>query len=216
MIGKDQHVEPVTLRNECMPARSEASSVTAHHHSRFSDAPAITTEQIDTDSVSNLVRDDEIIILLLRPSLLFIVLVPLGSIMALLIVTLALALLAAKVSWIGWNEQQAYMLGFTLICLRLGWQTLEWINRVYILTDQRIITRSGVLRVSVFEAQLKRIQHTSMFMRLRERVFGLGTIGFATAGSDMLDSFWIMLRHPFAVHRTIVETIQRYGNHGRK
>lgn len=183
--------------------------------STFSETPAIATDEIDAVAASDLVRDDEIVILLLRPSVLFVFLVPLGSIMVMLILTLLLALLAAKLPWVGWNEQQAYALGFALITARLIWQALEWINRIYILTDRRIITRSGVLRVSVFESQLKHIQHTTVFMRLRERVFGLGTIGFATAGSDMLDSFWVMLRQPMAVHRVILDAIQRYGNHRR-
>lgn len=178
------------------------------------EAPAIAADA-DLTAARTLVRDDEIIILLLRPSLLFIVLAPLGGLMLLLIITLALALLAAKVSWIGWTEQQMYVLGFSLISLRLVWQTLEWCNRLYVLTDRRIITRSGVLRVSVFESQLTRIQHTTVFMRLRERVFGLGTVGYATAGSDMLDTFWVMLRQPLAVHRIITDTIQRYGSHQR-
>jgi membrane protein YdbS with pleckstrin-like domain len=177
------------------------------------EAPAIGVETPDIAVARELVRDDEIIILLMRPSLLFIPLAAMGSIMLLLILTLGLALLAAKISWIGWTEQQAYALGIVALGLRIVWQTLEWFNRVYILTDRRIITRSGVLRVSVYETQLKRIQHTTVFMRLRERVFFLGTIGFATAGSDVFDTFWVMLRQPFAVHRTILDAIQRYGNH---
>jgi hypothetical protein len=68
----------------------------------------------------------------------------------------------------------------------------------------------GVLRVAVFQTQLKNIQHTSVFTRVRERLFGLGTIGFATSGSDVFEAFWLMIRQPFAVHRTVVEAIERY------
>ncbi len=65
----------------------------------------------------------------------------------------------------------------------------------------------------LFEAPLRNIQHTSVFQPLRERLFGLGTIGFATAGSDVFDAFWVMVRQPFAVHRTVIEAVQRYGRH---
>ena len=71
--------------------------------------------------------------------------------------------------------------------------------------------RVGVLRVSVFQTDLRKIQHTSVFTRVRERVFGLGTIGFATAGSDVFEAFWVMVAQPFAVHKIVVETIQKYG-----
>lgn len=182
----------------------------------FSESTAVAATEAQEAAARDLVRDDEVIILLLKPSLLFIVLVPLGYVMGALILTLLLALLAAKVPWVGWNEEQAYALGVLLIAVRLVWQTLEWMNRTYVLTDRRVITRSGVLRVSVFETQLKHIQHTTVFMRVRERIFGLGTIGFATAGSDMLDTFWVMLRQPMQVHRVILEAIQRYGNHRRQ
>lgn len=177
------------------------------------DAEAMPADELIGAIPKELVRDDEVIILALRPSLLFIVLAPAGGLMFLLIITLLLALLAATVPWIPWAEEQAYLLGVILIGVRLLWQGLEWFNRLYILTDRRIITRSGVLRISVFETRLKSIQHTSVFRRVRERVFNLGSIGFATAGSDVFETFWVMVRQPFAVHRTIVEAIQRYGNH---
>ena len=70
----------------------------------------------------------------------------------------------------------------------------------------------GVLRVSVFEAPLRNIQHTSVFSLLRERLFGLGTIGFATAGSDVFEAYWVMIPRPFAVHKVVVDAIERYGN----
>lgn len=178
------------------------------------EAEAVPVDQAEALLPRELIRDDEIIILLLRPSSLFIVLASLRSIAAILIFTLGFALLVAKVSWMrtGWSEEQVYLLGAAMIALRIGWQALEWVNRVYVLTDRRIITRSGVLRVNVYEAPLRRIQHTSVFVRIRERVFSLGTIGFATAGSDVFDTFWVMVRQPFVVHRVVTETIRRYGS----
>ena len=108
-------------------------------------------------------------------------------------------------------DTAAFIFGLGLMALRLGWQALEWYSRVYVLTDRRIIRRMGVLRVAVFEAQLKNIQHTSVFTRLRERVCGLGTIGFATSGTDVFEALWVMIRSPFEVHKIVVEAMQRYG-----
>lgn len=161
---------------------------------------------------AELIHNDEIVVLLLRPSVLFIPLSCAWGLMLIAIIALTFALLKIKLSWLPWTEQQAYLLGISLVLLRLGWQSAEWYCRVYVLTDRRIIRRMGVLRVSVFETPLKQIQHTSVFVRLRERLFGLGTIGFATAGSDVFEAFWVMIRRPFAVHRRVLETIQRYGH----
>jgi hypothetical protein len=112
---------------------------------------------------------------------------------------------------IPWQETHAYGLGVAAAAGRLLWQCLEWWCRIYVLTDRRVIRRMGVLRVSVFEAPLRNLQHTSVFRLLRERLFGLGSIGFATAGSDVFDAFWVMVRQPFVVHRTVVESVRRYG-----
>ena len=175
------------------------------------EAPEITAGQVEDVLPAGLVQDDEIIILMLRPSLLYVPLSALGSLTIIAVVTLLFALLSIRVTWIPWAEGQAYALGVAVAMGRLLWQSLDWWGRVYVLTDRRVIRRMGVLRVAVFEAQLRRIQHTSVFMPLRERLFGLGTVGFATAGSDVFDALWVMVRDPFAVHKTVVETIQRYG-----
>ena len=176
-----------------------------------SEAPELSAQRVNAVP-AGLVHDDEIVILLLRPSLLFIPLACLSSVTLIAIVTLALALLATKLSsWIPWEDTHAYALGAMLAAARLAWQALDWWGRLFVLTDRRIIRRMGVLHVSAFEAPLKNIQHTSVFRLMRERLFGLGTIGFATAGSDVFDAFWMMVRQPFAVHRVVVDAIHRYG-----
>ena len=174
------------------------------------EASELTAEQSEAAIPAGLVQDDEVVILLLRPSLLFVPLASLGGLTVIVVVMLILALMA-PVSWVPWSELQAYALGVMAAAARLLWQTLEWWSRIYVLTDRRLIRRTGVLRVAVFEAPLRNIQHTSVFMMLRERLFGLGSIGFATAGSDVFDAFWVMVRKPFAVHRVVVDAIRRYG-----
>jgi len=178
------------------------------------DAVTLPIDRSVTALTKGLVQEDEVIILLLRPSLLYVVLSSLGGLVLIAMVTFALAYMAKFMSGqpaIGWSDRQAFGLGLGLTALRLGWQFLEWLSRVYILTDRRIICRSGVLRVFVFETQLKNIQHTSIFANVRERLFGLGTIGFATAGSASFEAFWVMIRKPYAVHKIVLDAVRRYG-----
>ena len=159
---------------------------------------------------ADIIHDDEIILLLLRPSPLYVPLSTLGGLAIIAVITFALAYMS-RIAWVGWTDTQAFALGLGLVALRLGWQGLEWWSQIYVLTDRRVIRRRGVLRVSIFQTSLRNIQHISIFRRLRERWFGLGTIGFATAGSDVFEAFWIMVNQPFAVHRTVTEAIERYG-----
>lgn len=172
-------------------------------------AEALAPSRVSALLPAGVIQDDEIIILMLRPSLLF---VPLSCLVSLIFFALIAFFLAylSRLPWVGWNDTQAFALGIGLSALRLGWQMAEWYSRIYILTDRRVITRAGVFRVSTFQTELKNIQHTSIFNRVRERLFGLGTIGFATAGSDVFETFWVMIRQPFTVHKTILQATQRY------
>jgi hypothetical protein len=177
------------------------------------DAEAMVDTQADALLPEGLLHDDEVVILLLRPSILFVPLSCATSLACIGLVTFLLAYLAPHLArWqigVGFTDTHAFALGFLLCSLRLGWQALEWYSRVYVLTDRRIIRRMGVLRIAVFQTSLRNIQHTSVFTRVRERIFGLGTIGFATAGSDVFEAFWEMVRKPFIVHKQVVEAMRR-------
>ncbi len=158
---------------------------------------------------AELLQPGEIIILLLKPSVWFILLAPLRTLSLILIFTVVAYGINIRTG-LGYNSQNIVLIGLALILVRLFWQFLEWLSRVYVLTDKRIITVSGVLRVVVFETMLKNIQHTNTIITLRESVFSLGTISFATAGSAVSETFWLMLNHPMEVHQKIVQTLNRY------
>lgn len=180
------------------------------------DAIGAPIERADAMLPADLIHDDEIIILLLRPSPLFIVLGAAGSLIAIAIITLTLAWISRlPVPWITFTDREAFAFGGVLALLRITWQAMDWWCRIYVLTDRRLIRKMGVVRVAIFETPLRRIQHTSVFRRLRERVFGLGTLGFATAGSDTYEAFWVMIDKPYAVHKIVLQAIQRYGRNGR-
>lgn len=158
---------------------------------------------------AELLQPGEIIILLLKPSPWFIVLAPLKTLAALAVLTLSF-IVANSYYPLGVDQRDLTLLGIALVGGRLFWQFLEWLSRVYVLTDQRMIRVQGVLRVTVFEARLKQIQHTEMFFSLRERFFALGTVIFATAGTAFNEVHWQMLAHPLEVHQKIVQTLRRY------
>lgn len=159
---------------------------------------------------AELLQPSEIIVLLLKPSAWFILLSCIGSLVTILIVTgIALALIDHNVQ-IGLGRKDVVLLAIGLLGARLFWQFLEWLSRVYVLTDQRVIRVHGVIRVSVFEAPIKQIQHTNTHFSLRERFFSLGTIAFATAGTGIVEAYWEMLAQPLEVHRIVVQTLNRY------
>ncbi len=158
---------------------------------------------------TELLQPGEIIVLLLKPSAWFILLAPLRTLTTIVVFALALNTANTYLT-LSLGRQNILLAALTLILLRLFWQFLEWLSRVYVLTDRRIISVAGVLRVRVFETPLQKIQHTNLLFSLRERFFALGTIAFATAGSAFSESFWLMLSNPLQVHQKIVQILHRY------
>lgn len=159
---------------------------------------------------SQLIQGGEIIVLCVKPSPWFIVLTSLGWIAWTAAGTALLVQLQLR-GFLALERRDIIMLGSALLGARLFWQTLEWLSRTYVLTDRRVIAVAGVLRIRVFECPLPRVQHTSLMLSLRERLLGLGTIGFATAGTAITEVYWAMLAKPLDVHQTVVRTLQRYG-----
>ena len=206
-----------------MPHRHEASRCAdiKHRPSGISHHPAEgVTDTANGDEAgiraatmlpAQLLQPGEIIVLLIKPSPLYILLAPLKTLIMLLLFTVVLVFANTYLfDYTGVRNREWVLLGAVLISLRLAWQFVEWLSRVYVLTDQRVIRVRGVLRVSVFECRLTQIQQTDLTYSIRERLFGLGTIGFATAGTAFTDAFWTMIANPLEVHQKVVATINRY------
>lgn len=156
-----------------------------------------------------LLHEGEIIILLLKPSPWFILLecLPMLGWIGLF---LTAGLVLASQGWYVIGRTDMVLAALTLAGLRLFWQFLEWLSRVYVLTDRRIVRVRGVVRVQVFECALSRVQHTQVIFNLRERLLGLGSIYIATAGTVGADVSWRMLSRPLEVHQIILKTLDRY------
>lgn len=162
---------------------------------------------------AELLQSGEIIILLLKPSPWFIILGCLKTLFVVgVLLALALGLSNAAPAALAVLPQRADMVLLAVLAggVRLFWQFLEWLGRLYVLTDRRVIRIRGVIGVQVFEAPLKHIQHTTLLFSLRERLFGLGTLGFATSGTGLIEAHWTMVARPMEVHQTVVQALERY------
>ena len=166
-------------------------------------------ERADAMLPENLLRGDETILLLIKPSLWYIVLGCLGTLT--MIAGAGVLLVSARAMWdVGAFRPREVIAGAAiLIAIRMGWQFMEWNSRTYVLTDHRVLRIKGVIRVHIFESSLEQIQHTELVFSLRERIFRLGTIAFATAGSAFPEAYWLMVHRPLAVHRRIMQALHK-------
>ncbi|MDZ4829472.1 MAG: PH domain-containing protein [Phycisphaerae bacterium] len=174
-------------------------------------APALDADRDDSHGIAHLLQPGEIIILLLKPSILFVPLASMSSLLVVALLAFVFAWLSRRFPLLPWSDQQAIAVGVFFGAVRLAWQFLEWATRLYVLTDRRVLRRRGVLRVSVFECRLEQLQQTAVYQSLRERVFFLGTVCFATAGAASFVALWEYVPRPLDVQRTVAEAVERYG-----
>ncbi len=80
-----------------------------------------------------------------------------------------------------------------VVTIRVLWECAVWASRSYVLTPQRVISISGVLRRQVRDLPIERIQNIVLDRTLGERLLGLGTVGIASAGSAWIDVAWVMI-----------------------
>ncbi|MBX2853177.1 MAG: PH domain-containing protein [Phycisphaeraceae bacterium] len=159
---------------------------------------------------AELLQPGEIIILLIKPSPLYILLAPIRFIAIVLLCALLAVQLQKRGINLGLDRHDLIIAALGIIGVRLFWQMLDWLSHVYVLTDQRIIRVMGVLNVQVFECPLQKIQQTDLILPLIQRLFWLGSIGFATAGTAGHEAYWLMVAKPLEVHKKIIETLRRY------
>lgn len=161
------------------------------------------------------VPEGERVLLSIRPSSLFVPLWPLGSLLAILLCTVGGAWVLGVLSdRLGRSDRELHaslhewatwlaVTGWGAVFLRLLWQVVRWRFCHYILTDQRLVRVSGVLRQDIADIPLRSVQHLTLYRSFRERITGLGTIGINTSGTAFTEAYWVMLSRPREVFATI-------------
>ncbi len=111
-----------------------------------------------------------------------------------------------------------FQIAFWITAARMAWGTLEWVSRLYVLTNRRVMRLRGVFNVDLFECALDRIQNTTVLLGLPARIVRVGTITFQTAADGSGDAggaaSWRTVSKPLEVHQALREAIHRVQNRG--
>lgn len=98
---------------------------------------------------------------------------------------------------------------------RLAWACLDWFCRRYVMTDARLVALRGVIRTVRFDLPHRRVQHLAVSRSFLERLFGVGTIAAASAGTDGHEIVWRSVARPdetLGVVRRRVDEVARSGD----
>ena len=110
---------------------------------------------------------------------------------------------------LGSNRYVGWLLGLALVVFA-GWvvyRYLVWTRTYFVLTDKRVISRSGIVSREGTEIPLERINNIDFHQRLFERVIGAGDLDIQSAGRDG-SSHFENVRHPDAVQQEIYRQME--------
>lgn len=151
----------------------------------------------------HVLRDGEIVLLILKPSLWFIVLGAMRFSAVILIGIIATQL------WMPRAAARAAEVGAFLIAARVMWAVLQWMGRLYVLTDLRVLRLAGVFSVEIFDCPLRKVSHARMYRTFRERMLRLGSIEIVPAMEGCSPGDWRTIKRPVEVLETIEATVRR-------
>lgn len=158
---------------------------------------------------AHLLDGGEIVELKLKPSLWFIFFESFRMLLGTSLVVVASAPLSRLLSSVGLSQPLVVKVAVAVAVFRVCIATLQWVSRLYVLTNRRVMRIRGIFNIDIFECQLSRIQNTFLRLTIYERLLGLGSIGFATAGTGGAEAVWRNLNNPLEVHERIRAAISR-------
>jgi uncharacterized membrane protein YdbT with pleckstrin-like domain len=88
-----------------------------------------------------------------------------------------------------------------VLVLLIGW--LRRIGIQYTITDKRIVIRHGILSRSEHSAHIDRVQNVNTYQSFFERMLGVGTVDFDTAGSEDFDFKFVGVEDPGGLRQRI-------------
>ncbi len=151
----------------------------------------------------HVIRDGELILLILKPSRWHIVMSS-ARFAAVVLILLIGVHLHPRIHMPTYIEA-----GVFCIAGRLMWAVLNWMGRLYILTDQRIVRLSGVFSIEIFDCPLRKISRTRLFSSFGERLLRLGSIEIVPQDECRPCGVWQTIAKPVKINEQINAAIRR-------
>ena len=166
-------------------------------------APPAVISSLATLLTRHILRDGEIVLLILKPSLWMIFFNVLPAAAAALIVMLSTLL------WAPHHVHVGVEAGLMLIACWAAWAVLNWAGRLYLLTDMRIVRIAGIFTPEIHDIPLRKVARTRLVAGFRERLWRLGSIEIIPESDQWPWSVWQTIPGPAKVHETIRRAISR-------
>jgi uncharacterized membrane protein YdbT with pleckstrin-like domain len=121
--------------------------------------------------------------------------------------TIVIALLVLLLSFDNVVTQGLFIVGLVVWAGLVTLDYLRWTYTHFVVTDRRVISRSGIVSKRGTEIPLERINNIDFHQRLIDRVVGAGDLDIESAGKDG-QSHFDFVRHPDMVQQEIYRQME--------
>jgi Bacterial PH domain len=203
-------------RPMALPARADFPPVHAAESAAIAAASGTRVSPLAALLSGQVLRDGELVLLVLNPSLWFILFQSIRFAAAVVLVLLCARVLGDRhqfVHGIAYFETGAFLIGG-----RLMFAVVQWMRRLYVLTDRRVIRLAGVFSVDVFECPLRKVAQTRVTTSFKERICRVGSIEIQPCeppgGSEetLAAIVWQTVPRPIEVNERLAAAIRRAKN----
>lgn len=113
--------------------------------------------------------------------------------------------------WLGYLPLVLTVLGI----VRAGLVYLDWLRLLYVITDEEIYVKYGLVSRDVTQVRLDRVQNTSFEQTILERMLGYGDVRVYTAGTSTEDITLRDVPDPHRVSTLLTELLGDRAESGR-
>jgi uncharacterized membrane protein YdbT with pleckstrin-like domain len=92
--------------------------------------------------------------------------------------------LSPEEGFLAWLDTLGWVAFAGVVLVFGAWPALAWRNRTYTLTNERLATRTGVLRRSGRDIPLTRVNDVAFEQGIVDRLFGAGTLRVSAASEE--------------------------------
>ncbi|WP_306060459.1 PH domain-containing protein [Natronococcus wangiae] len=113
-------------------------------------------------------------------------------------------------TWVGYLPLVFTVLGVVIA----GMTYLRWLRLLYVITDEEIYVKYGLISRDVTQVRLDRVQNTAYNQSILERVLSFGDVRIYTAGTSTEDITFLDVPNPEQVKSTLIQLLseQHSGN----
>ena len=175
--------------------------------------PPVDPERVPGGLPGGTITGGETVVAVWRPSRWYPILAGLPTLAAIAVAAALITLVANATSVAGLipilSTPTVWMVAALAALVTIAWTGLQWRFRIYVLTTQRVLTASGVIRRSLYETSLGNLRQTLVTASVLERCTGIGTVLLATAGTAFYDTSWTMVANPVEAQRRVQSMVRR-------